>query len=223
MQGKWRNCTSATTVHPATSRISRRTKGELLRLHVRITRIENGRSARDFPALCEALDSTGQKGNEKKLREKSLFYCDFSDGTVCGLKIQNDNNAVIVRNNQFNYLSFKVSASQKVSIEMPVCAWVRFNRETPIVSITRTDEGEAKGGTSQTTRSGRCSSKRKPRQLAGGRLDSRQVEWYQCTIDPEVDGPLTSITLTFDVPAGASEQYSEFKSIVLTRGKCQYS
>ena len=46
-------------------------------------------------------------------------YCDFSDGTICGAKIQYDNNAFLVRNNQYQYLTFKVAASQRVSIEMP--------------------------------------------------------------------------------------------------------
>ena len=77
--------------------------------------------ARDYPALCEVADSTGPKdANEKKLRDTSLFYCDFSDGTdICGLKIRQNNNAYLVNNKLFQYLTFDMLPSQWVSFELP--------------------------------------------------------------------------------------------------------
>ena len=178
---------------------------------------DNTAQAQDNPALCEALDFTGPKGNEKKLRETSLFYCDFSDGTVCGLNIQHDNNAFLVPNNLFQYLSFKVSASQRVSIELP----------NPIQSAdpwcltyeTRQGADDAKDQANneflEVIRQGDVTNQ--------GILYSESVEWYQHITQQEGDPNPAYVKLTFKVPAGASQQVLEIKSIVVTPGKCQYS
>ena len=169
---------------------------------------DNTAPAGDFPALCEALDSNGPKANEKKLREKSLFFCDFSDGTMCGLKIQHDNNAVIVKNNLFHYLSFRVSASQKVSIEMPESL---IQSQKPYCLYFESRRGGSDG--TDKSNSQFCELIMKKVGYSKGRMDGEQVEWHRYTVNPQVEGLLESVTWTFEVPAGASEQYFESKAL----------
>ena len=174
---------------------------------------DNTAPSRDYPALCEAQDSTGPKDpNQKKLGEKSLFYCDFSDGTVCGLKlVQGPDTAFLVH--LFQYLSFKVAASQYVAIELPD---IQSAGPWCLTYETRQGAADAKDPAKSEFLEWITQGNIEDKSV----LKSESLAWTQKKTGGAGNSNPAKIRLTFDVPAGAGQQYLEIKSISVTPGSC---
>ena len=71
-------------------------------------------------ALISVAWSLGQRPSVVP-NDKSLFFCNFADATVCNMQVWHENNAMINPDQAggFNYLSFTLNPGQKVMFALP--------------------------------------------------------------------------------------------------------
>lgn len=173
--------------------------------------------ARDYPALCEAADATGPKDAEsKKLRDTSQFYCDFENQSVCGLRIYHQNNAFLIRNKMYSYIRFQLTASQKVSFELPNP--IQSANGFCVKLMSRKGANEAKDRSNSALRMTiKDQTYGMTNEVTFG-MDS--TDWSANSMDLSSFTRPTSIRVSFEVPSGASVQVFEIKSIIVKAGKC---
>ena len=178
----------------------------------------NSRPSADHPALCQADDSTGpQELNATRMAasSKTLFFCNFSNDSVCDMRIQHQNNSFLVDGLLNDYLSFILKGSEKITIDMPRT----FKSKTGfcVQSVQRKGANDATG----------VSNNKLKIMLAIPEFDwfteldfgKDSNEWITANINVNWEHS-TTIQITFEVPASAGEQFFEIKSLMIRDGRC---
>ena len=174
----------------------------------------NTRPARDFPALCEAASDAGPKQPDVGSSVASLFNCDFEHMSSCGLKIQHANNAFLIPGKLFNYLSFRLKASQQVSFALPstvhsssgICVRLTYRKGPTDASLQGNNLLKLKYADSL-SRSGESV------------MTGDTTSWMPSSVGLRWASDF-ALSFFFQVPSGAADQVLDVKQIRVTEGSC---
>lgn len=172
----------------------------------------------EHSALCDTIDTSGPKqfnASRVAASSKTLYFCDFSNDSVCGLKIQHQNNSFLVDGLLHHYLSFILNATEKVTIDLPRT----FKSKTGfcVQSMQRKGANDAS----------EASNNQLKVMLAIPDFDwfteldfgKDSNEWITANINVNWEHS-TTMQITFEVPAEAGEQFFEIRSLMIREGKC---
>lgn len=173
----------------------------------------------EFTALCKSLTPAGpQEIDVESVRtsNKTLFYCDFRNDSVCGLRIAHNNNSFLVDGLLGDYLSFILQAGERVTIRLP--SELRSPRGFCISSVQR--KGTTLAGTSLNSKLRIELRIREFNWFTELDFGKDSLEWTKTNVNVNW-GHSTAVKITFEVPANAEEQFYEIKRLLITEGRCK--
>lgn len=173
----------------------------------------------EYPSLCKSLSPSGPSDLDVPslvASNKTLFYCDFSNDSICGLRISHNNNSFLVDGLLGDYLSFILQPTERITIRFP--SELRSPRGFCINALQRKGPTVADSVSNNKLRAElKIRSSNWFTEIDFGR---DTLEWSKATINVNWSQG-TSIKLTFEVPASAEEQFYEIKRIIVTEGRCK--
>ena len=172
-----------------------------------------------YPSLCEAKDSTGPKDIDVQQvmnDRKTLFFCDFSNDSVCGMSIKHQNNSFLVEGLLNDYLSFILQPNQKVMIDLP--DGFKSKNGFCIQFLQRKGSNDAGNSSDNKLRIKLMI----PDYEWSTELDfgKDSIEWVTANVNVNWEH-LTKIQVVFESGAeDTSEQFYEIKRIIIRQGRC---
>lgn len=169
----------------------------------------------DYPALCEVVGQAPEDESVKKLKDRSIYYCDFDDTAACRLRFLGT--AMIATNKLFQYLTYKLTGPRVASFELP--GPIRSPNGFCVTLVTRKGTSDPSGRSNSKLRMTITDQTYGMSSEAQFGMDS--TDWVPTSMDLRSFTRPTTIKVTFDVPAGARDQILDVKSIAVTAGGCQ--
>jgi len=172
----------------------------------------------DYDSLCKA---NGPSGPEEFNRtaiitsDKTLFFCDFSNDSICGLQIRHQNNSFLVDGLLHDYLSFILTQKQQIAIQFP--GSYQAEEGLCFQSFQRKGPNDALHDSSH-----KLMIKLAIPELSWStelEFGKDSNEWIRANVN--INWPQkTNLTITFEVPEGAEEQFYEIQRLLITKGRC---
>ena len=181
----------------------------------------NTSPSKNQSSLCAPNDLRGSLDADPELiriSNKTLFYCDFSNDSLCGLEVEHQNNSHLVTGLNGNYLSFVLSAGQKIKVQFPS----NFSGEEGFCVQVLERKGANLDGQPRNNSLIMRLQLPEVNWLTNVSFGKDSLQWVKASMDVNWSFK-TNVSIIFSVPEGATRQFFEMKSIRIKDGKCSKS